>query len=272
MSFFGRLSSLIERLQALPSAIENLAGAIRAATPKSADHEVSANKQEIERAAEQQRQYHVQVWIARGTWAAFLAASIYAGISLFQWREMQKQTVNSARAWLGYQQIGDSDLPVIVDRLEMVPRLNVEAHYRIENFGSGPAIKVTPTFWVATDTNLKMVRRTGAFLCSSAAHFATGTVPTAPSVETPGPMGSILFPKQIYNNSQTWSADAMPSLRWMLVMGCVAYLDQFKAPHWTRFAVLIGDGINPISSSSPRKLYTLFNDTDESSENDEAKN
>jgi hypothetical protein len=55
----------------------------------------------------------------------------------------------------------------------------------------------------------------------------------------------------------------------MYLMGCVAYVDQFKNSHWTRFAVLIGDGKNPISNTSPQKLYTLYNDTDETVERDE---
>ena len=51
-------------------------------------------------------------------------------------------------------------------------------------------------------------------------------------------------------------------------MGCVACVDQFKISHWTRFAVLIGDGKNPISNTSPQKLYTLYNDSDETGEKD----
>jgi len=30
--------------------------------------------------------------------------------------------------------------------------------------------------------------------------------------------------------------------------------------------VLIGDGRNPVDNNSPRQLYTLFNDTDETGE------
>lgn len=67
MSFLGRLSTLIERVQALPDAIENLAGSLRDAIAKSSEHEVSANKQEVKRAAEQQRQYRVQLCTAWGT-------------------------------------------------------------------------------------------------------------------------------------------------------------------------------------------------------------
>jgi hypothetical protein len=49
-------------------------------------------------------------------------------------------------------------------------------------------------------------------------------------------------------------------------MGCVAYLDQFKTWHWTRYCIVIGDGKKPITDASPKRLYTLFNDTDETGE------
>jgi len=66
-----------------------------------------------------------------------------------------------------------------------------------------------------------------------------------------------------YNNSFDWRGQAEPDDKWAYVMGCVAYLDQFNDSHWTRFIVVIGDGNHPLDDSSPRRLYTLFNDTDE---------
>jgi hypothetical protein len=60
----------------------------------------------------------------------------------------------------------------------------------------------------------------------------------------------------------------MPDLKWLYITGCVSYLDQFKTWHWTRFSVLVGDGTNQISDASPKKLYTLFNDTDETGARD----
>jgi hypothetical protein len=183
---------------------------------------------------------------------AFIVAAIYAFVSYRQWTEMQKQPVNASRAWLGYQQVKDSNLPIIVDHVAISPRLTVEAHYTIENFGSGPAVKVSSIFWVETGKDLAMLKRTAAFICTSSVKFATGTVPVSPAV---------------YNaHSETWGGDAMPSLQWMYVMGCVAYLDQFKTWHWTRYCIVIGDGKKPITDASPKRLYTLFNDTDETGE------
>ena len=115
---------------------------------------------------------------------------------------------------------------------------------------------------------MTILKRTAAFVCDSSMHAATGTVPMAPGRFNPEPMGFILFPKQTYSATETWSGDAMPSLQWMFVMGCVAYLDQFKTWHWTRYSIVIGDGINPISNTSPKRLYSLFNDTEETGSKD----
>jgi len=109
-----------------------------------------------------------------------------------------------------------------------------------------------------------MFARETDFICTSNREISTGTVET--KLKNPGPMGFALFPNQTYSDSFTWSGDAQPNLKWVYVMGCVAYVDQFDASHWTRFVVLIGDGRNPVDNNSPRQLYTLFNDTDETGE------
>ncbi len=49
------------------------------------------------------RQYRLQKWLTIGTWLAFVAASVYAGVAIFQWREMiaatgaAQQAVEEAR-------------------------------------------------------------------------------------------------------------------------------------------------------------------------------
>jgi hypothetical protein len=89
-----------------------------------------------------------------------------------------------------------------------------------------------------------------------------------PAVSNPGPLGYVLFPMQTYSNLEAWRGDAQPSLKWLYLMGCAAYTDQFKAWHWTRACVLVGDGTNPVSNSSPRKMCSLYNDTDETGDKD----
>lgn len=210
--------------------------------------------------------------------AALLGLSIYACFTYGLWTEAHKQTVDSARAWIGYQQIPNSNSPVAIDRLEISPKLDVEWHDTIENFGNGPAIKVISQGWVATEGGLRDIAGYAAFICDAATKFATGTVAIEPPAQNPGRMGFVLFPHQTYTDdsfspsrsgsplASAWSGAAQPNLKGMFIMGCVAYLDQFRTPHWTRFVVQIGNGKDPVSIASPQQLYSLFNDTDETDE------
>jgi hypothetical protein len=265
-----KLRILIDQLQSIPKLLQELTNAIGAATErwtysnsKSLEELRLAREAEQKRETEQDKHYRIQRCIARGTWAAFIAAVFYAGISYEQWQAMKEQNENSARAWLGYQQEKDSDLPIVIDKLEASQELHLEAHYTVENFGNGPAVKVITSFDVETDRNIVTLRKAAAFICDSTTKFTTGTVPVGTSYN-PGPEGFILFPNQTNTDKQTRIVSGLPGdLRWVVVMGCVSYIDQFMKAHWTRFAVIVGDGKSPISLSSPQKLYTLFNDTND---------
>jgi hypothetical protein len=199
---------------------------------------------------------------------AAVAAGFAAYYSNGQLREMQKQTANAARSWVGFRLDDQTGLPFSIDNVEVSPRLSVTAHYTIENFGDGPAIKVIPTFFVVTEADKTTVDNTADFICDSSKRFSTGTVLAGPGVPNPGPLGYVLFPKQTYSHREPWGGDAQPSLKWLYVMGCTAYVDQFKASHWTRACVLVGDGKIPVNNYSPRQLCTLYNDTDETGDKD----
>lgn len=194
---------------------------------------------------------------------AAIAAAFAAYYSYGQLKEMQRQSANAARSWIGYQLDAQTGLPFIIDDVEVSPRLSVSARYTIENFGNGPAIKVTPSYFVVTDLNKTIQDREADFICEASKKFSTGTVPVGPGVPNPGPLGYVLFPKQTYSRSEPWGGDALPSQKWLYVIGCAAYMDQFKAWHWTRACVVVGDGKDPIRNSSPRHMCTLYNDTDE---------
>jgi hypothetical protein len=199
---------------------------------------------------------------------AAIAAAFAAYYSYGQLKEMQRQSANAARSWIGYQLDGQTGLPFTIDDVEVSPRLSVTAHYTIENFGNGPAIKVIPSYFVVTDLNKTIEDREADFICESSKKFSTGAVPTGPGASNPGPLGYVLFPKQTYSREESWGGDAQPSLTWLYIMGCAAYMDQFKAWHWTRACVLVGDGNSPVGNSSPRKMCTLYNDTDETGDHD----
>lgn len=257
MNFLTRIASYAG---ALLSAIEELTRAVRDSTA----HRAGAAQTDPIELSIQREQTRIQRWAMRWAALAFGAAAIYAGIAFFQWKETRNQTRNISRAWLGYQTDESSKLPVAIESVEVSPQLSIRGHYNIKNFGNGPAIKVIESLVVVTRThNLVEVQRAASFPCEAGKHFITGTVPMDKSLMNPGPMGFVMFPQQTYGNLFNWQGQAEPDDKWAYVIGCVAYLDQFNDSHWTRFAVLIGDGNHPLSDSSPRQIYSLFNDTDE---------
>ena len=67
-----------------------------------------------------------------------LATAGIVWVAYWQWEALDKtdQTLRAGqRAWVGW------DEPFTIDALETTPRLKVEAHAHIKNFGRGPALK-----------------------------------------------------------------------------------------------------------------------------------
>jgi hypothetical protein len=133
MKLFDKLMAFVEQL---PKALENLSGAIRDASAEKQvrnqnPDRVSAEIRfpiEVENAqgAAQNEQIRLQRWTARWAGLAFVAAAAYAFISLCQWQEMQRQTVEANRAWISidaptFQQIAEIGKPVAIQ----IPYSNV---------------------------------------------------------------------------------------------------------------------------------------------------
>ena len=176
--------------------------------------------------------------------------------------QTEKTIRGDQRAWVGL------DGGVAIDVLETNPRLVVESHYSIKNFGKGPAIKVVPIGRFETDA--KLLGSTARFACDSAVKFATNTVPHGPDLKAPGAFGYTLFPGQgrtevIGGPNDPWQGDGMPDLKHFWFIGCVAYLDQFDTVHWTRFC-MEPDMFSkqPLSRGTALTFCSLYNDTDES--------
>lgn len=179
--------------------------------------------------------------------------------------EMQKQTtiqretsVNSERAWIGLNG------SVVTDVLEATPKVKIGGHYSIENFGHGPALKVFPNSMPVWEYERADYRKTAEMVCVPAIEFATGTVPFGPGVSNPGPMGYTLFPGQIHEEQiggGPWEGDGLAKpMRHFWFIGCVAYLDQFKAVHWTRFCIESSFTHQPINKDTPLRFCSLYND------------
>ena len=92
-----------------------------------------ANKQSEGRARESDdKHYGIQVWLCVGTWLAFIAAVIYAGITYQQWRTFQESMHRQQRAYMVY-----ADGTVKADGAIVV---------NFRNMGQTPAYK-TRSWW-----------------------------------------------------------------------------------------------------------------------------
>jgi hypothetical protein len=203
-------------------------------------------------------------WVFLLNLATFVALAYYACITRRMWIEMQGQTriqreaaINSERAWVG------SDGPIAIDVLETMPQLKVESHYSIKNFGHGPAFKVFPygMFW----DDPKLYENVARNACTGPIEFATGTLPVGPQVRNPGPLGYTLFTNQTHaetmgSPSDPWQGAGAPDLKHFWFIGCIAYLDQFKSVHWTRFCMEPNFSPQDFNKGTPLQFCALYND------------
>ncbi|MFZ0286639.1 MAG: hypothetical protein WAL32_15545, partial [Terriglobales bacterium] len=164
--------------------------------------------------------------------------------------------------WVG---LDDS---IKIDLLEVAPKLKVESHYGIKNFGHGPAFKVMPNGWFVDDE--ERVQNLANAACNAMIDFTNGGFPFGPTVKNHGPRGFILFPGGSRNGyigrpDDPWQeSGARPDLKHFWFIGCIAYWDQFKTTHWTRFCMEGDFSSQSIVQDIPLQFCALYNDTDES--------
>jgi len=144
-----------------------------------------------------------------------------------------------------------------------MPQLKVESHYSVKNFGHGPAFKVFAygRFWSIPN----LYENVAKTACNGPIEFATGTVPTVPRIRNPGPMGYTLFTNQTHPETMgsprdPWQGAGEPNLKHFWFIGCIAYLDQFKTVHWTRFCMEPNFSPQDFNKDTPLQFCALYND------------
>lgn len=188
---------------------------------------------------------------------------VYACITHRMWIEMQTQTkiqrdtgINTVRAWVGL------DVPITLDAIEnQSARVVIIGHYSIKNFGHGPAFKVVQFGnFVGTNESMEIQTREANSSCDGPVKFATGTVPVGGEMKQPPPFGYVLFPDK-WNNYPIQFQGPQDTVLHLRFIGCVAYIDQFKTVHWTRFCMERTPG-DP--ARIPKLNFcAMYNDTDE---------
>lgn len=198
-----------------------------------------------------------------------IATIDYAWITNKMWIEMQEQTriqrntaIDSDRAWVGL------DVPITLDAIETesTTKVIIKGHYSFKNFGHGPAAKVVQAANFASDPgNLQATSAEADFFCGSSIKFATGgvTAPMGGKLKEFPPFGYTLFPNQPHDESIDYQGNA-ETVTHLRFIGCVAYIDQFKAVHWTKFCMERRPG--DMARIPKLDFCAMYNDTDQPKE------
>ena len=174
--------------------------------------------------------------------AAAIAGTVYAGISDRIRQEMQVQTciqrqlaTASERAWVALD--GPPQLSGVTTMSSA--RFNAYVEIALRNFGKGPALNVFVGVRFATHEHVQEIQTAA---CNSVFPLI-GLNPTTPvnsnDQETPKThWGLVLYPNQpafIQKINYAGESRALNGQQKVLV-GCIAYKDQFGSPHWARFS------------------------------------
>jgi len=201
-----------------------------------------------------------------------IATIVYACLTRNMWNETQEQTriqrntaINSERAWVGL------DIPITLDAIEIAPKaIRINGHYTVKNFGHGPALKVMQFGnFVDLDATMEIQKREADSYCDGAVKFTTGTVPVGGELKQPPPFGYTLFPDQSHTELIQVTGQKLPekTATFLRFIGCVAYLDQFRETHWTRFCMERKPGTITLAGQIPKLDFcAMYNDTDQPKE------
>lgn len=214
---------------------------------------------EKERKAQNDRQHCLQVWLTIGTWLAFIAASVYAGIAAFQLRQMKRAAhateigayaaksaattahdalVASQRPWVGIS----SNHPINVEKFEIIPNpvkpnggeptaLRTTVSFWLENFGNSPARRIAPAAFGGIVTSQAEVPADWQKMeCDLGEKISKGgTVPTF-TIMPKSPM-----------ESRSEGQGGIPqniTIHHVWLLGCIVYQDTLGGPiHHTRIVL-----------------------------------
>jgi hypothetical protein len=279
------VSTLREGLDKIQQILSDLTSAIGATEKRQSeqsqhDTKVSAEIRfpeaiERERSAEQQKQHRTQKAIAVGTWAAFLAASVYASIAAWQLSEMRiatiaaresadaaKSAADTARSTLSNTQTAFEidQRPYIVSEIPqfagngLAQDKPIEANITFRNIGRTPARRYVG--------NVKLLRfepgsvtKLRRFLDSSFSILESENTTAKNEAERNGveedvaPNGSFFGTNRSdAANATIVSAKDFPKIATggitLFYLGVVSYGDAFQKPYQTEFCYLYF-GSNP---------------------------
>jgi hypothetical protein len=208
--------------------------------------------------SEAQRQYATQNSIKKAAWAAVVAASIYALISLAQWSQMLKQSkiANMAlqrstesfrideRAWIELEPIKPAQL--FAPATKFIPRNSFIYELYPKNFGKTIARDIMMKTQVSGgsedfgDSADQMERWQDKFLLNQFTEMGTGkpvVIPPSPIPKVLAPGVSTSVPYVVHAASPQYFNNGHAMYDY--IVGRVDYTDQFNVPHWIKFCFFV---------------------------------
>jgi hypothetical protein len=161
---------------------------------------------------------------------------IYVGVTISEWKEMQRATTVSQRAWVG------PAAPLVINSLTLgPPTAQVGVAVTIRNFGQSVALHVVP--WVEAVFSDDKLDATMKETCDNAYTISNGIFFDQDAmshgvyreVRPNRPFGQSLFPGQEIPSTFLGTLTPKSDSKSVLIIGCIAYKDQFGTQRRTRF-------------------------------------
>jgi hypothetical protein len=253
-----------------------------------------------ERRSQHKENRTLQIWLIVGTWLAFLAASIYAGIAAAQLRQMR----NANRPWIGMSDrlaiksspsLSFTDMSTLFGKQgEQVREISIKflVSGTIKNFGSSPARREYSTFEAISLGDILAqfrdedcarsedisrgkyrIRNTISNPADNIsidpparAIFPSVELPVEESIDllvdlNPNPYSISPFPlSEVANPPPKWT-DRIPHHLW--IVGCIAYQDTANQMHHTKVfyqSSLIGEMPKIAEDANPSDIRLTFGD------------
>lgn len=166
--FTALLATIADRLKAIHKVLDDLCRSVGARDEREREESKKETKVSAEirfpelverdRASQQKKQHRTQKIIAAGTWAAFVAASIYAGLAARQLIQMRKATTAATQANIDAQdRFRKDERPYIwlsangFGHPEVSPTGQIVWTYHFTVYGKSPAFNVRSRRYISVD-------------------------------------------------------------------------------------------------------------------------
>jgi len=231
------LKELAENVQRFAQIPQQLNGIHKSIEQNTETINTTSAQEKTDKKTHEDRNYRVQNSIRWATWCAVIAASIYAGITYFQWRDAHKNFVINQRAWLGI------DRPIAVNAFTGNSQHGGKISYTltVKNFGNSVATDVVVISQPVSA--IEAIEPAANYACAVGHGFSLATKKAIKVFNIPSGIdypqkitGGVLFPADSVGYTSTDADIQTGKTEWGLtIVGCIVYRDQFDNERHTHF-------------------------------------